>query len=226
MGALAETDEDLAVAADAASERAAWAADEVSRALADEVRQRDALSDKVAEIRDAAAEQLTRYQQINQSYQDALAAERAAELAAQQVIDNSGSGSGGGGYDGPPPPPPNSSAVETAIYYAKSAIGTPYVWGSADPNVGFDCSGLTMWAYSHAGVSLPHSSAAQYGATPHVSREDLQVGDLLFFYTPISHVAIYLGGNSMIDASHPGPGGGVAIRTIYWDNFVAGGRPT
>jgi cell wall-associated NlpC family hydrolase len=224
MGALAQTDEDLAATADAASEQAQWAAAEVSKTVAEELRQREALQNKIGEIKSAVGEQQALYERLNKDYRDALAAERAAEAAAQAVVDGTGSGSGGG-YNGPPPPPPNTSAVETAIYYAQSVVGTPYVWGAADPNVGFDCSGLVMWSYAHAGISLPHSSAAQYGATPHVAREDLQRGDLLFFYTPISHVAIYLGGNSMIDASHPGPGGGVAVRPIYWDNFVAGGRP-
>ncbi|HEY7400917.1 MAG TPA: NlpC/P60 family protein [Actinomycetota bacterium] len=225
VGALAETDEDLAATADAAGERARWAAAEVAKALADQKSQQEALQAKIGEIKQAAADQLATYSRLNDSYQTALAAERAAEQAAQAALDGGGS-SGGGSYTGPPPPPPNTSVANTAIYYAKSVIGTPYVWGSADPSVGFDCSGLVMWAYGKAGVSLPHSSAAQYGVTAHVAREDLQPGDLLFFYTPISHVAIYLGGNMMIDASHPGPGGGVDERTIYWDNFVAGGRPT
>jgi cell wall-associated NlpC family hydrolase len=83
-----------------------------------------------------------------------------------------------------------------------------------------------MWSYAHAGISLPHSSALQYAMLPHVSRDQLAPGDLLFFYSPVSHVAIYLGGNSMIDASHPGPGGEVQIRTIYWDSFTGAGRPT
>jgi cell wall-associated NlpC family hydrolase len=98
------------------------------------------------------------------------------------------------------------------------------VFASADPSVGFDCSGLVMWSYAQAGISLPHSSAMMYDMLPHLSQSELVPGDLLFFYTPVSHVAIYLGGSSMIDASHPGAGGGVAIRTIYWQYFVGGGR--
>ncbi len=104
-------------------------------------------------------------------------------------------------------------------------IGTQYVWGAADPSVGFDCSGLTMWAWAHAGVSLPHSSAMQYAVLPHVSRDQLAPGDLVFFYSPISHVGLYIGNGQMIDASHPGPGGEVAIRSIFWDVFAGAGRP-
>ena len=105
-------------------------------------------------------------------------------------------------------------------------IGVPYVWGGADPDVGFDCSGLTMWSWAHAGVSLPHSSAAQYTATPRVSVDNLQPGDLLFFYSPIHHVGMYLGNNTMIHTDHPGSS--VHIETIssyYWDVYVGAGRP-
>ncbi|MEW6059423.1 MAG: C40 family peptidase, partial [Actinomycetota bacterium] len=115
------------------------------------------------------------------------------------------------------------SRAQEAIDAAYSVIGTPYVYGSADPNVGFDCSGLTMWSWAHAGVSLPHSSEMQYGVVPHVAREDLQPGDLLFFYNPIHHVGMYIGGGRMIDANHPGDV--VNIRPVNWDDFVGAGRP-
>ena len=65
-------------------------------------------------------------------------------------------------------PPVNASAAQVAVSAAMSVIGTTYVWGSADPNVGFDCSGLTSWAWAQAGV-IPHSSAAQYSSLPHVA---------------------------------------------------------
>src|SRR5207247_7839132 len=93
-----------------------------------------------------------------------------------------------------PPPPPPSSRAAVAVHAAYSAIGVPYKWGGSSPKEGFDCSGLTMWSWGQAGVALPHSSAAQYAMLPHVSRCDLKPGDLLFFYSPISHVAIYVGG--------------------------------
>jgi cell wall-associated NlpC family hydrolase len=113
----------------------------------------------------------------------------------------------------PAPPAPNPQA-QAALDAAYSAIGTPYQWGGASPETGFDCSGFTMWAWSHAGVSLPHSSAAQYSALPH---------DLLFFYSPISHVAMYVGGGRMIHSSHPGTT--VGVVAVYWDSFVGAARP-
>ncbi|HEY3209063.1 MAG TPA: NlpC/P60 family protein [Actinomycetota bacterium] len=140
------------------------------------------------------------------------------------------SGGGGGGHPSPQPPPqpppPPSSGAAVAVRAAYSAIGVPYKWGGSNPKEGFDCSGLTMWSWAQAGVSLPHSSAAQYAVLPHVGRGQLKPGDLLFFYTPISHVAMYVGGNQMIHAKHPGTT--VAKETIssyYWAVYVGAGRP-
>ncbi len=121
------------------------------------------------------------------------------------------------------PPPPPASGAAAAIAAAKSVLGVPYQWGGASPSQGFDCSGLTMWSWAHAGVSLPHYSAGQYAVIPHVSRADLQPGDLLFFFSPIHHVAMYLGNNMMIHAPHTG--GVVQIEPVYWQLFVGAGRP-
>jgi cell wall-associated NlpC family hydrolase len=91
----------------------------------------------------------------------------------------------------------------TAIKYALQQIGDKYVFG-ADGTTYWDCSGLTMRAFQAAGVSLPHSSRAQYGYGKSVARKDLQPGDLVFFGKPISHVGIYLGGNRMLHAPRKG----------------------
>lgn len=90
-----------------------------------------------------------------------------------------------------------------AIRFAIKQIGDRYVFGAAGPNT-WDCSGLTMMAYRAAGVSLPHSSKAQIGYGRKVSRAALQPGDLVFFYRPISHVGIYIGGGKMLHAPRPG----------------------
>ncbi|MDP9343295.1 MAG: NlpC/P60 family protein [Actinomycetota bacterium] len=122
-----------------------------------------------------------------------------------------------------PDPPPPSSRAQVAIQAAESVIGTPYVYAGASPQTGFDCSGLTMWAWAQAGVSLPHSSAMQYDVLPHVDRSQLQPGDLLFFYSPISHVGMYLGGDKMIHSPHTGAY--VEIVDVYWQYYSGAARP-
>jgi cell wall-associated NlpC family hydrolase len=113
--------------------------------------------------------------------------------------------------------------AQAVITAARSQLGVPYRYTHAEPGVGFDCSGLAMWAWGRAGVSLPHSSAEQYAVLPHVARKDLRPGDLLFFYSPIHHVAIYLGHGRMIHAPHTGEH--VRIQAVYWRYFVGAARP-
>jgi cell wall-associated NlpC family hydrolase len=91
------------------------------------------------------------------------------------------------------------TAVATAIKTALSKVGSPYVWGGTGPN-GFDCSGLTSFAYAAAGISLPHSSKAQSTLGTPVSRADLMPGDIVYFYSPVSHVGIYIGDGKMVHA--------------------------
>src|SRR5438067_4809794 len=110
----------------------------------------------------------------------------------------SSSSSGSSSSVGPAPPPTHSSVVSIAEHY----LGTPYVWGGASP-AGFDCSGLVMYVFAQVGVSLPHSSYAQYGMGSPVSRDQLQPGDLVFF-DGLGHVGIYVGGGSFIHAPHTG----------------------
>jgi cell wall-associated NlpC family hydrolase len=96
-----------------------------------------------------------------------------------------------------------SSAGATALAAAMGERGTPYVWGGTSPS-GFDCSGLTMWSYRKAGVKLPRSSKAQSTVGTPVSKGELRPGDLVFFYSPVSHVAIYIGNGQVVHASEPG----------------------
>lgn len=100
-------------------------------------------------------------------------------------------------------PPPTRAARSEVVDVAKRYLGAPYVWGASGPN-SFDCSGFTMFVYRQVGVSLPHSSRAQFGSGERVSRSDLQPGDLVFFGSPIHHVGIYVGGGMYIHAPHSG----------------------
>ena len=148
-----------------------------------------------------------------------------AALAAQEAAQQSGSG-GLGNYNGdlgnglPPPPNPNAAA---AIQFAQEQLGKPYEYGAAGPNT-WDCSGLTMVAWSQAGVSLPHSAAGQWDDTVRISYSELEPGDLVFFYQPVDHVGIYVGNGTMIDAPHTGAN--VEYDSIWWSSLDGFGRVT
>jgi cell wall-associated NlpC family hydrolase len=131
----------------------------------------------------------------------------------------------------PPPAVPGSSAGAIAVRAAESQLGVPYVWGGATPGVGFDCSGLTMWAWAQAGVQLAHFAATQYTETTHVSLSSLQPGDLLFYDfggNGIDHVTMYVGSgpygsSTIIQAAHTGTA--VMFSPIWYSGLVGAGRP-
>jgi peptidoglycan DL-endopeptidase CwlO len=91
------------------------------------------------------------------------------------------------------------SAAAVAVKAALAQLGDPYVWGATGPD-GFDCSGLTAFAWAAAGVALPHSSLEQSQLGRAVSRSELQPGDIVYFYTPVSHVGLYIGNGMMVHA--------------------------
>ncbi|WP_329337910.1 NlpC/P60 family protein [Streptomyces sp. NBC_01352] len=96
---------------------------------------------------------------------------------------------------------PNSRAA-AAVSYAYSKLGSPYVWGATGPDA-FDCSGLMQAAYRSAGISLPRTTYAQIDTGTRVSRSELLPGDLVFFYSAISHVGMYIGNGQMVHAPNP-----------------------
>jgi cell wall-associated NlpC family hydrolase len=118
----------------------------------------------------------------------------------------------------PAPPPTHGGVVGIAMHY----LGTPYVWGGASP-AGFDCSGFVMYVFAQVGVSLPHSSYAQYGYGSPVSRGDLQPGDLVFF-DGLGHVGIYVGGGSFIHAPHTGDVVKISTMSGWYASTFVGGR--
>jgi peptidoglycan DL-endopeptidase CwlO len=119
--------------------------------------------------------------------------------------------------------PQASSRAGTAVNAAMSQLGVPYRFAAAEPGEAFDCSGLTSWAWGQAGVYLPHQSRQQYNTVPHVPSSAAQPGDLIFFYSPISHVSIYLGGGQQVHA--PNSGTTVKVGTVNWGNVTGVGRP-
>ena len=115
-----------------------------------------------------------------------------------------------------------SGRAAAAIRYAMAQVGKSYVYGAAGPNA-FDCSGLTMMAWAQAGVGLPHSSSAQYGTGTRISADELAPGDLVFYYSPISHVAMYIGNGLIVHAANPGAG--VRVSELYSMPYVGAVRP-
>jgi cell wall-associated NlpC family hydrolase len=97
---------------------------------------------------------------------------------------------------------PASQRAATAFAAAQSRIGMPYVYGATGPN-SFDCSGLMMWSYAHAGVSLPRTSQAQESVGPHLTMSQLQIGDLVIMDGG-SHVGMWAGNGQVLHAPHTG----------------------
>ncbi len=128
----------------------------------------------------------------------------------------------GGAYNGPLPTIPASGRAAAALAYAMAQVGKAYVYGAAGPNA-FDCSGLTMRAWGAAGVALPHSAAAQMGMGTRVPESQLQPGDLVFYYSPVSHVGMYIGNGLIVNAENPSAG--VRITGLHTMPYSGAVRP-
>jgi cell wall-associated NlpC family hydrolase len=159
--------------------------------LAEKEKQLKSLSDasdkKLAEARRVLAK-LTAEQRSKISAAEKRATARNNAAASRDAVRTPISGSGKGAK---------------ALAYAKAQLGEPYVRNAAGPS-SWDCSGLTMRAWGSVGVSLPHSAGQQAGHGRSVAKSDLQPGDLVFFYSPISHVGLYAGNGRVIHAPRPG----------------------
>ena len=119
--------------------------------------------------------------------------------------------------------PAPSGMAGVAVQAALGQLGVPYVYATALPGVSFDCSGLTHWAWGQAGVYLPRNSRMQANALPRVPVASAQPGDLIFYYSPISHVGIYLGSGQLVHA--PNSSTVVKVSNVNWSKVVAVGRP-
>ena len=119
----------------------------------------------------------------------------------------------------PPPAAPVAAGASGAVAAALSMQGVPYRWAGASPS-GFDCSGLTMWAWARAGKSLPHSSGGQMSATQRISADQLQPGDLVFYGSPVHHVSMYIGGGQVVEALNSGSV--VSTRAMGYAGRISG----
>lgn len=186
----------------------------------------EAKSDAEARLGDLIeAEEQRRSQEAFERLQRELEAQRAA-AAAGSAGSSGGSSTGSGGGSAAPAIsnyPAPSGLAGVAIQAALGQLGVPYRYAQASPGVAFDCSGLTYYAWAQAGVNLPRNSRMQAAAIPRVPIAAAQPGDLLFYYSPISHVGIYLGNGQLVHA--PNTGTHVKVANVRWGKVVAVGRP-
>ena len=111
-----------------------------------------------------------------------------------------------------------------AFEFCKSKLGTPYLWGGTGPK--YDCSGLMMKAYASVGISIPRTSKQQSTFGKSVSKSNLQIGDLVFFGSPVHHVGMYIGNNKFVHASSPSSGIKISSLTenYYKSTYVCARR--
>jgi cell wall-associated NlpC family hydrolase len=189
----------------------------------DELAAAEAEAARIEAARRAAAEQATRSREAAAAAAGTVAAPAAGGAVAGTAVAGgevpaAAAGQmncGGVNVDVP------TDRVATVLAFACSQLGKPYSYGAAGPD-SYDCSGFTMASWAKVGVSLPHSSRSQAGVGTSVSQGELRAGDLVFSFSPISHVGIYLGGGRMIAA--PTAGDVVKIQSLQYLPFTAGTR--
>jgi len=201
---------------------------ESQREAADKIEEYTALKAKAErELGEALAKERARRAAAAAAAARAQANALAASRVSGAPASNTGSSSGGTNVSrprfDPSSIPASSSRGAMAVAAARSQIGVKYVKNAATENEAFDCSGLTMWAWQQAGVSLPHQSRRQFSSSPRIPVEYIEPGDLIFFYNPITHVGIYVGDGMMVDA--PGVGRSVRLTAVSWNKVVGVTRP-
>lgn len=193
------------------------AAQDVQAGLAE---QQSLLAAATAQVRQLAEQQRRQQEAAQEAAFRAMlaAAKKQQEQEQEQTL----------GAAGLPPASTPSAIAAKAIAAARTLLGKPYLWGGTGP-VGYDCSGLTGFAYQAAGINLPRTAAQQWASGPHPKTADMKPGDLLFWATDphdmstIHHVAIYLGDGMMISTNHTGD---VArVQPVWLDEFVGATRP-
>jgi cell wall-associated NlpC family hydrolase len=219
---------------------------------AEQKRQAKILEEKIRKERERQAA-IKRAQEAaaRKAAAEAAARKAAADRARQQQNSSSGSSSSSSSNSGSSyrPPASNSSRGQRVVQAPLAWVGTHYAWGGGTPSgpsrgirdygtadyygdynkIGFDCSGLALYAWAQVGVYLPHYSAYQYFSGQHVSTSNLQPGDLVFYAyntsdpSTIHHVAIYMGNNQIVQA--PQSGSYVMISPMRWSGYIGATRP-
>lgn len=242
----AETKRVAAERARAAAEQARKAAIAARNAQRDKVRSIEAEKRRVEDALASARSQVSELESQRERYQRWLAEKRreeraqaAAAAAAQREAAEQSQSQGGGG-SGSAAPASASSAVETVVQRALSQVGVTYAWGGGNAHgptrgirdggvadahgdylkIGFDCSGLMLYAFAGVGIDLPHYSGYQYRSGTQVPVSQIQRGDMLFWNDggSIHHVALYLGNGMMVEA--PYSGAEVRVVPVRYDGMA------
>ena len=182
------------------------------------------LNSKKAAAANAVAQQQSLKNQVDAELNQLVAAEQARRdaAAAAQASQRRAASTTRTQVSAPAGPVAGSGGAGTAVSVALAQQGKPYQWGGSGPN-SFDCSGLMMYAWGAAGVRLPHHAGAQYSATRHVSLDQIQPGDIIY-YNGFGHNGMYIGGGQIVHA--PRSGKFVEVVDLYWvGNPIAASRP-
>ncbi len=177
--------------------------------LDSELQQQTTYAAQAATARQAVLDQLAKQEKALKGKETQLAQLRKEEAARQAKLAAEAKAAAAFAASRP------GRVVKSAMSY----LGVPYVWGGASPS-GFDCSGLVQYVYAKVGITLPHSSRMQYGCGKPVSRGELEIGDLVFYYHPIQHVGIYIGNGKIVNAT----GNQVQISAVFQSGYYGACR--
>lgn len=190
-------------ALDLRREATAERTDEIAERTAQLEEEKDTVAGKLAEAKELLGDlEAEERQQMRQERQQAASRSQAAAPA--------------------PSAAPASGSAGAAVQYGLAQVGDAYVYGATGEDA-FDCSGLTMRAWAQAGVALPHSSSGQMSSGAPVSEGDLQPGDLVFYYSPVSHVGMYIGNGQIVHAANPSTG--VQVTSLHSMPYSGAVRP-
>jgi cell wall-associated NlpC family hydrolase len=188
LDAIAGHTNDVLAEVSAAADAADQAQTEADAAAAEAKKTYDEIAAQQADLESQIADYQQQYEALTAAQRTVVNTAHAGQAVAPAAVASVAAPSG---------------AAQVAVDTAMAQIGDPYVWGAGGPDA-FDCSGLMQYAYSAAGIALPHSSSMQSTMGTPVSRDQLQPGDLVFFYSPVSHVGMYIGNGQMVHASTSG----------------------
>jgi cell wall-associated NlpC family hydrolase len=228
LDTAAQANAAAATARQTADQTAAGAQQQLAAVTAQQSDLQAQIADYQADFQRLSAEEQRRAQELAEQHAAAVAAQQQADTSARAGADRASRSertAPAADDDASAPSAPVSAGAGSgaaAVQAAMAQRGKPYVWAASGPS-SFDCSGLMQYAWNAAGVSLPHSSSMQARMGTAVSRSQLQPGDLVFFYSPISHVGMYIGNGMVVHAANPSDG--VEVSPLHSMPYSGAVRP-